>query len=94
MDSLSFSEKMLKLYTARRRRFIEHRVRHRLTKLEVYYKATVNGRQVDPEADGMTNLWMATDGIGFKSLKVQAVEKADELASEIGKSGAVSQSLH
>jgi hypothetical protein len=33
---------------------------------------------------------MTTDGIGFKSLKVQAVEKADELAPEIRKSGAVS----
>jgi hypothetical protein len=52
----------------------------------VYYKATAKGKQVVPEADGM----VTTDAIGFKSLRVQAAEKADELAPEMWKSGAVS----
>jgi hypothetical protein len=86
MDSLSFSETSVKLYMARRCRLTEHRVSQRLKKLEVYDKATTKGRQFVPESDGMTNLWMTTDGIGFKSLKFQAVEKADEIAPEIGKS--------
>lgn len=69
---------------ARRRRFTEHRVRHRVTKLELYCRATAKDRQVVPERRGMANLWMATDGIGLKSLTVQAIEKADELAPDIG----------